>query len=644
MPHSCQCLLGCRSQWWKNRCHQRYHTNSVTSLITAHLRTGIVAICSTRTSSTSSSSPSWLRRPDANIEMPMLEMISHSADQMTRYDDQDEEDIQVFRKVVLRHIMGDVWSPIIAQVAPNRQDDGHSTSTSAASATTNRWLEMVQGIKPSNAIMLTRNQLQDLLAHFDPLCPPPATASSFIKQLWLECESQLECTHNYQSFLQMAISRNQYSQLSSIQRYIRNWYTPLQEAIVKHQLQEHQQLLLHPHSRKYYAYISAVPSEKLAILTAYEILTNTLQRGGTVPFAALSIKLGEAVEAEFHMQKLLLPKRASNDHATDDTSMDTIQATTATDRNDSYYKQSSLEQFIQDTLRLDPTPSTNNPAATSRKHLSTIQKRIKRLLQSDQNWSTIAKARVGAFLVDCFLQTATFSNSTIGLSSTSKEERAFTHEKKWTNKRHLVGHVTINPKLLKQIVNASQGGNIYLSSPSSELKYQPMVYPPRPWKCSNTNDNYNTATEANSNSKNYNHHRNKHKFQGEGSYYIMPTNLMRTKGCAPQNRALKAANLDVVLEGLNALGRVPWKIHSDVLQVAQRCWRDGIALGDIPSRQDFDVPQLPERPNVNDPTVYADKVSSEYKSLIEEWKVFRTQIFRYRRMKQKNMVCGAKPA
>jgi DNA-directed RNA polymerase len=305
----------------------------------------------------------------------------------------------------------------------------------------------------------------------------------------------------------MAVSRHQYSQLTSIQRYIRQWYTPLQEAIGKHHQQEHQkQPGLHPLSHKYYAYISAVPSEKLAILTAYEILTSTLQRGGTVPFAALSINVGEAVEAEFHMQKLLSPKRitSTTNPNNDDTSIGTKTTTTLiNNNNNAYYKESSLELFFQETLRLDPTQATNNTATTSRKHLSTIQKRIKKMLQSDQDWSTIAKARVGAFLVDCFLQTATFSNSTIGLSSTSKEERAFTHEKKWTNKRHLVGHVTINPKLLKQIVNASQGGNIYLSSPSSELKYQPMVYPPRPWKCSNTNDNYNTATEANSNSKNY---------------------------------------------------------------------------------------------------------------------------------------------
>jgi DNA-directed RNA polymerase len=301
-----------------------------------------------------------------------------------------------------------------------------------------------------------------------------------------------------------------------------------------------------------------------------------------------------------------------------------------------------LELFFQETLRLDPTQATNNTATTSRKHLSTIQKRIKKMLQSDQDWSTIAKARVGAFLVDCFLQTATFSISNTDPTTNrlnrlfnTKEDPAFTHEKKWINKKYLVGHVTINPKLLQQIIDTSQGGNVILSSPSSELKYQPMVYPPRLWKSWNTNNYCNAATATNNNNKS----RNKLKFQGEGSYYVVPTNLMRTKGCAPQNRALKAANLDIVLEGLNALGRIPWRIHTDILQVAQRCWRDGITLGDIPSRQDFDIPQLPERPNAKDPTVYADKESLEYKALREEWKVFRTQIYKCRRIKQKNMVC-----
>jgi hypothetical protein len=41
------------------------------------------------------------------------------------------------------------------------------------------------------------------------------------------------------------------------------------------------------------------------------------------------------------------------------------------------------------------------------------------------------------------------------------------------------------------------------------------------------------------------------------------------------------ADLSTVYDGLNALGRVPWKINRRVLAVAQRCWDENIALGDV---------------------------------------------------------------
>jgi DNA-directed RNA polymerase len=43
------------------------------------------------------------------------------------------------------------------------------------------------------------------------------------------------------------------------------------------------------------------------------------------------------------------------------------------------------------------------------------------------------------------------------------------------------------------------------------------------------------------------------------------------------------ADLSTVYNGLNALGRVPWKINRKVLDAAQRCWDENIPLGDVRS-------------------------------------------------------------
>jgi hypothetical protein len=42
-----------------------------------------------------------------------------------------------------------------------------------------------------------------------------------------------------------------------------------------------------------------------------------------------------------------------------------------------------------------------------------------------------------------------------------------------------------------------------------------------------------------------------------------------------------SADLSTVYDGLNALGRVPWRINRRVLAVAQRCWDENIPLGDV---------------------------------------------------------------
>jgi DNA-directed RNA polymerase len=83
------------------------------------------------------------------------------------------------------------------------------------------------------------------------------------------------------------------------------------------------------------------------------------------------------------------------------------------------------------------------------------------------------------------------------------------------------------------------------------------------------------------------------------------------------------------MDGLNVLGRVPWVINKDILSAAQKCWDDGIELGDIPSQQDHELPPLPIRP---------DGSNKEYSEAQGEFNAYREKMTKYRRMHQKNMV------
>ena len=99
---------------------------------------------------------------------------------------------------------------------------------------------------------------------------------------------------------------------------------------------------------------------------------------------------------------------------------------------------------------------------------------------------------------------------------------------------------------------------------------------------------------------------------------------------------MRKASLTTVYDGLNALGRVPWQINSKVFDVAIHCWENNISLGDIPSRDDFEVPPMPTQPPR--PHQRLDKESPEYKAHVEEYKTFRENFIRHRRWSQRNMV------
>ena len=104
-----------------------------------------------------------------------------------------------------------------------------------------------------------------------------------------------------------------------------------------------------------------------------------------------------------------------------------------------------------------------------------------------------------------------------------------------------------------------------------------------------------------------------------------------------QKEALEESDLSMAHDGLNVLGRVPWEINKPVLEIARQCWRSGIAIGDIPSSNDFDVPPAPIKLDRIPDEVFADRESEGFKSQVIEFKAYNDALKRHNRMKQKNM-------
>lgn len=104
---------------------------------------------------------------------------------------------------------------------------------------------------------------------------------------------------------------------------------------------------------------------------------------------------------------------------------------------------------------------------------------------------------------------------------------------------------------------------------------------------------------------------------------------------------LQNADLSTVFDGLNVLGRVPWRINKEVTAVARQCWNGNIPLGDIPSQDDFDMPEKPLRPARISKAHFEDKESTTFKEFEAAQTAYWEANSKYSRIRQKNMVRDA---
>ena len=125
----------------------------------------------------------------------------------------------------------------------------------------------------------------------------------------------------------------------------------------------------------------------------------------------------------------------------------------------------------------------------------------------------------------------------------------------------------------------------------------------------------------------------------QGGYRWLKSDLMRTHESNFQQEALQHADLSLVCDGLNILGKTGWKINKDVLKIALHCHENNIAIGDIPTRTDHELPPEPVPPERIDPKIYNDTESPEAKAAVAANKEYRQKLYKRRRLLQKNMVC-----
>jgi len=460
------------------------------------------------------------------------------------------------------------------------------------------WEHLIQSIERGR--QLSRDQLNSLLEAYD---SSQAHDMESIKQnlvsyqVWLECQSHQESVLKYETLISNAKQKKNYSSLPNVQRQLLQWYEPLRDAIA-----QAQSTYFNGGTRLPYGpHMSVLQPEKLAVITTHETVIATLTRGGSAPLGPLALQLGEAIEAEVNVQKLIAQKYKTIKDPIQDQIQHVLEETKengneCAEKISPMYRESNLLKFIEDSTRSDP-----NATKKQRLQVRTANKRAKKLLKSDEEWLVQDKVHLGAALIKLLLETATLDKS---FYKSNADSRAFVHEIKWISNLKSVGYVTLNQELFQRIVDEK-----LTTIATQATRFQPMIVPPKPWQGPSS-----------------------------GAYYALPASLMRTRGCKPQQHALELSNLDQVYDALDALGSLPWKINSAILEVANRCWEEGVVLGDIPSRVDFKLPSQPTKPLLPNDFDFENKESDEYKEHMRRLKEYNMAMYRYRKVSQKNMV------
>jgi DNA-directed RNA polymerase, mitochondrial len=508
----------------------------------------------------------------------------------------------------------------------HQPDIGSSTNTSGSDST--------RPLQHQKSVM-------ELLASFDPMNPPRisdyASREEALNaiQLWMECEAQQEAVSRYQKVIDDARARHDFSSLSMIQRQIVQWFGPLQEALEAKQKAYLQGNKAESSVKKFGPFICTLPPTKLAVIVAHEAVMKSIINGQSsnhtysvlgVPLSTMAMRLGQAVEDELVVHRLL--HKRSQDAAKDakahdapngfeeDVSAvfgsiedsngdspheteedDAVQASSgsksaAGSQNVTHkwsYAASHLKNYLEEISRYQPS-------AKKRRVTAYAIQRARQILDREDEWTAFEKMQLGAAVLQPLLETATI------VGDNGRPEPAFTLEKHWIAKDKSMSFVSMNNRLFKMIVSDKLE-----SLSATTTRHKPMVVPPKPWTAAN-----------------------------DGGYQMLKVDLMRYHGCHTQREALRNAESSTVFDGLNALGRVKWKINKALLAVAQQCWQDNIPLGDIPSRTDVDLPEEPIQPAWSE--TRPEKGTEEYEQSVAHYKAYRERLARYNRAKQKIMV------
>ena len=448
----------------------------------------------------------------------------------------------------------------------------------------------------------------EMLRNFDPENPPTSGDPEEL-QLWLECFSQRETVVRHQDMLKKARDRKAFDSMSLMQRHVVQWFQGLRDAIEIRQKEFLSSEDKRRGSKRYGPFLCSLHPDKMAVILAQEAVIRALLISGKdgkegIALVKMASAVGKAVETEVVSQRRMKERFHNPIHSTSSSDTDTDTNDQEDDDNDNNDDEASNEysmdrwSFSASHLKLFFEDLQRMGMGKNKRSVQYAIKKTKEAMNSGETWSNDDIIHLGAALVSIITENAM-------MNVNGKEEPAFRVEKRWSKKRNwVVSYVIMNSHLHKIFLEEE-----YLSWAAYTTRHMPMIVPPSDWTGPN-----------------------------RGGYRWLEVEMMRTHRSNVQKEALEHADLSIVCEGLNILGKTAWKINKGIYEVGEYCWDNNIPIGDIPSRTDLKVPTEPKYPVAYDPNMYTNKNDPGMKEKIEAVQSFRDSMLKYKRIIQKNMV------
>jgi len=373
------------------------------------------------------------------------------------------------------------------------------------------------------------------------------------KQIKLEQETLDVSCREYLESMRKMVELGKASTLGPVQKMLVDWYRPLLRGVAE----ERKAILRGDASmdrRIYGPLLLLLPSEQLAVVALHMVLGSTMKSGEEgVKYSTLVALLGQAIVTEVRLN--MLRKKFFDDEAArrrrskNRSSEEENTAALLPNKGDDEMGASSSSSSGAEEAAPPAPPRVFDLKSLLRSPSARIvnQKARKILAEGDgMDWPTSTLAKVGSRLLQEVLKVAV----------DEKGEPYFYHDRdariKLPRKQAGMHSVRVG------VVRARQD---LLDSPfisdvvqkSAMPRFLPMVVPPNPWRAFD-----------------------------RGGFLRLRSVMMRTHGLQTQAEAVRLADMPAVYQGLDALGKVPWRINADVYDLVSYVWQKDMGFPDLP--------------------------------------------------------------